>query len=47
MKELMKEYDEEFARMGREFMMDHFMLWENGVYEVNGEKMWGGWEDVW
>ncbi|ACX63401.1 metalloregulator ArsR/SmtB family transcription factor [Paenibacillus sp. Y412MC10] len=46
MNEFIKEYHEDFATIRREFIMHHFMFRDNGVYELNPEKMWARWEDL-
>lgn len=35
-----KQYHEDFATIRREFIMNHFMYRENGIYELNPEEMW-------
>ncbi|WP_456289355.1 metalloregulator ArsR/SmtB family transcription factor [Paenibacillus sp. AK002] len=46
MNEFIKEYHEDFATIRREFIMHHFMFRDNGVYELNPQKMWAQWEDL-
>jgi biotin operon repressor len=33
-------FHEDFATIRREFVMNHFMYRENGIYELNPEEMW-------
>ncbi|MGG6314550.1 metalloregulator ArsR/SmtB family transcription factor [Paenibacillus macerans] len=34
-------YHEDFATIRREFIMNHFMYRENGIYELNPPEIWG------
>src|SRR5690606_23437460 len=38
--EYIKQYHEDYATIRREFIMNHFMYRENGIYEVNPPEMW-------
>ncbi|MCH1627563.1 metalloregulator ArsR/SmtB family transcription factor [Fredinandcohnia quinoae] len=38
--EHIKKYHDDFATIRREFIMNHFMYRENGIYEVNPSEMW-------
>lgn len=38
--EYIKQYHEDYATIRREFIMNHFMFRENGIYEVNPPEMW-------
>ncbi|MEF2966323.1 metalloregulator ArsR/SmtB family transcription factor [Paenibacillus sp. M1] len=38
--EYIKKYHEDFATIRREFIMQHFMYRENGIYELNPPEMW-------
>lgn len=38
--EYIKMFHEDFATIRREFVMNHYMYRENGIYELNPEEMW-------
>lgn len=38
--EYIKKYHDDFATIRREFIMNHFMYRENGIYEMNPQEMW-------
>jgi hypothetical protein len=38
--EYIKKFHEDYATIRREFIMNHFMYRENGIYEVNPPEMW-------
>ncbi|MFT4412372.1 metalloregulator ArsR/SmtB family transcription factor [Fredinandcohnia humi] len=38
--EYIKKFHEDYATLRREFIMNHYMYRENGVYEVNPPEMW-------
>ncbi|MFS0861792.1 metalloregulator ArsR/SmtB family transcription factor [Fredinandcohnia sp. 179-A 10B2 NHS] len=38
--EYIKKFHEDYATIRREFIMNHYMYRENGIYEVNPPEMW-------
>lgn len=38
--EYIKQFHEDYATIRREFIMNHYMYRENGIYELNPEEMW-------
>lgn len=38
--EFIKQFHEDFATIRREFIINHYMYRENGIYELNPEEMW-------
>ncbi|RHW31422.1 DUF2087 domain-containing protein [Neobacillus notoginsengisoli] len=38
--EFIKKFHDDFATIRREFIINHYMYRENGVYELNPEEMW-------
>ncbi|PLR76111.1 hypothetical protein CU633_17710 [Bacillus sp. V3-13] len=38
--EYIKKYHEDYATIRREFIINHYMYRENGIYELNPEEMW-------
>lgn len=38
--EYIKKFHEDFATIRREFIMNHFMYRENGIYELNPPELW-------
>lgn len=38
--EYIKQFHEDYATIRREFIINHYMYRENGVYELNPEEMW-------
>lgn len=38
--EYIKQYHEDYATIRREFIINHYMYRENGIYEVNPPEMW-------
>ncbi|GJM77360.1 hypothetical protein HMSSN036_95760 [Paenibacillus macerans] len=39
--EYIRKFHEDFATIRREFIMNHYMYRENGIYELNPPEMWG------
>lgn len=39
--EYIRKYHEDFATIRREFIMNHFMYREDGIYELNPPEIWG------
>ncbi|PLR82149.1 hypothetical protein CVD25_08980 [Bacillus canaveralius] len=38
--EYIKKFHEDYATIRREFIINHYMYRDNGIYEVNPEEMW-------
>jgi hypothetical protein len=38
--EYIKQFHDDFATIRREFIINHYMYRENGIYEMNPEEMW-------
>ncbi|WP_310358220.1 DUF2087 domain-containing protein [Neobacillus drentensis] len=38
--EYIKQFHEDYATIRREFIINHYMFRENGIYELNPEEMW-------
>ncbi|EWG11702.1 metalloregulator ArsR/SmtB family transcription factor [Cytobacillus firmus] len=38
--EYIKQYHEDYATIRREFIINHYMYRENGIYELNPQEMW-------
>lgn len=38
--EYIKKYHEDYATIRREFIINHYMYRDNGIYEMNPEEMW-------
>ncbi|MDP4161868.1 MAG: metalloregulator ArsR/SmtB family transcription factor [Bacillota bacterium] len=38
--EYIKQFHEDYATIRREFIINHYMYRENGIYELNPEEMW-------
>lgn len=38
--EYIKQYHEDYATIRREFIINHYMYRENGIYELNPPEMW-------
>ncbi|MBV7503954.1 metalloregulator ArsR/SmtB family transcription factor [Bacillus sp. sid0103] len=38
--EFIKQYHDDYATIRREFIINHYMFRENGIYELNPEEMW-------
>lgn len=38
--EYIKQYHDDYATIRREFIINHYMFRENGIYELNPEEMW-------
>ena len=38
--EFIKQFHEDYATIRREFIINHYMYRENGIYELNPEEMW-------
>jgi len=41
-----KQFHDDFATIRREFVMNHYMYRENGIYELNPEEMWAKPEEL-
>lgn len=41
-----RQFHEDYATIRREFVMNHYMYRENGIYELNPEEMWAKAEDL-
>jgi hypothetical protein len=38
--EYIKQFHEDYATIRREFIINHYMYRENGIYELNPPEMW-------
>ncbi|TQK74108.1 hypothetical protein FB479_102749 [Brevibacillus sp. AG162] len=44
--EYIRQFHEDYATIRREFIMNHYMYREEGIYELNPEEMWAKAEDL-
>ncbi|MBW5467921.1 metalloregulator ArsR/SmtB family transcription factor [Brevibacillus formosus] len=44
--EYIRQFHEDYATIRREFIMNHYMYREEGIYELNPEEMWAKVEDL-